>query len=76
MQFMHGIMGGWVKDEYCAEYFTLTYRYVHVEQRLVEFNMLKITAVVTVLITPSLMSAQDLCDTLGALQASLLIRNC
>ena len=48
---------------------TLTYRYLYVEQRLVEFNMLKITAVITVLITPSLMFAQDLCDTLGALQA-------
>ena len=48
---------------------TLTYRYLYVEQRLVEFNMLKITAVITVLITPSLMFAQDLCDTLGALEA-------
>ena len=48
---------------------TLTYPYLHVEQRLVEFNMFKIVTALSVLITPSLMFAQDLCDTLGALEA-------
>ena len=48
---------------------TLTYRYLHVEQRLVEFDMFKIVTVLAVLITPSVMFAQDLCDTLGALEA-------
>lgn len=48
---------------------TLTYPYLHVEQRLVEFNMFKIVTALVVLVTPSLMFAQDLCDTLGALEA-------
>lgn len=48
---------------------TLAYHYLHVERRLVEFNMLKIVPALSVLITPSLMFAQDLCDTLGALEA-------
>ena len=48
---------------------TLTYPYLHVEKLLVEFNMLKIVALLAALITPSLMLAQDLCDTLGALEA-------
>jgi hypothetical protein len=48
---------------------TLAYHYLHVEQRLAEFNMFKIVTALAVLITPSLMFAQDLCDTLGALEA-------
>ena len=48
---------------------TLAYHYLHVEQRLAEFNMFKIVTALVVLITPSLMFAQDLCDTLGALEA-------
>ena len=33
---------------------TLTYPYLHVEQRLVEFNMFKIVPALAVLIAPSL----------------------
>ena len=48
---------------------TLAYHYLHVERRLAEFNMFKIVTALVVLITPNLMFAQDLCDTLGALEA-------
>ena len=48
----------------------LNFRYLRVEQRLEVTSMLKSCVTTTMLLwTPSLLVAQDLCDTLGALEA-------